>query len=69
VVGVSAEQTSLNTYVGNELLELTPAEREVYREVERGDYGVREFARATDREPGTIGNLLRRAREKIGRAE
>jgi len=37
----------------------------VYQAVEHGEYGVREFARRTDRQPGTVGNLLARARERI----
>lgn len=45
---------------------LTEAERDVYESVERGPYGVREYARLTDRAPGTVGNLLRRARAKLG---
>ena len=48
------------------LEELTDAEREVYVKVERGNLGPRELARETDRSPGTIGNLLSRARSKVG---
>ena len=44
---------------------LTDAEREVYDAVDQGEYGPREYARATDRSPGTVGNLLSRARNKI----
>jgi DNA-binding CsgD family transcriptional regulator len=43
---------------------LTDAEEEVYRACVLGDAGVREYARETDRSPGTVGNLLRRARDK-----
>jgi DNA-binding CsgD family transcriptional regulator len=46
--------------------DLTPAERDVYENVHRGPYGPREYARRTDRSPGTVGNLLRRARTKLG---
>jgi DNA-directed RNA polymerase specialized sigma24 family protein len=46
--------------------ELTDAEREVWEAVDCGDYGVREYARETDRSPGTLSNLLRRARENRG---
>lgn len=45
---------------------LTEAERDVYENVHRGPYGPREYARRTDRSPGTVGNLLRRARAKLG---
>lgn len=45
--------------------QLTDAERDAYEAVENGDYGVREYARATNRSPGTVGNLLRRARGKL----
>lgn len=44
---------------------LTEAEREAYEAVEQDGYGVREFARKTGRAPGTIGNLLRRARDQL----
>jgi hypothetical protein len=43
---------------------LTDAEAEVYQACVFGDTGVREYARETDRAPGTVGNLLRRARDK-----
>jgi DNA-directed RNA polymerase specialized sigma24 family protein len=46
--------------------DLTPAEWEVYEAVERRNIGPREYARRTDRAFGTVGNLLRRAREKVG---
>ena len=45
---------------------LTSAELDAYLTCELGDRGVREYARLTDRAPGTVGNLLRRAREKAG---
>jgi len=45
---------------------LTTAELDAYLTCELGDTGVREFARDTDRSPGTLGNLLARAREKLG---
>lgn len=51
---------------GDRLSSLTEAEREAYEKVEEGHWGVREFARHTDRSPGTLSNLLRRAREKLG---
>ncbi|WP_436934088.1 RNA polymerase sigma factor [Halovenus marina] len=46
--------------------QLTEAEREVYEAVEQDSYGMREFARKTGRSPGTVGNLLTRARQKVG---
>ncbi|WP_353617659.1 hypothetical protein [Natranaeroarchaeum aerophilus] len=44
---------------------LSEAELEAYEAVELGTSGVREFARQTDRKPGTISTLLRRARRKV----
>ncbi|NLV05289.1 sigma-70 family RNA polymerase sigma factor [Haloarcula rubripromontorii] len=57
-------QSSLFDYEPD-LSPLTDAEREVFKAVGMGQYGRREYARKTDRAPGTVGNLLRRAREKI----
>lgn len=51
--------------VGPSREELTPAERDVFEAVDEGPYGAREYARETNRSPGTISNLLRRARDKI----
>ncbi|MDS0279384.1 sigma-70 family RNA polymerase sigma factor [Halomicroarcula sp. S1AR25-4] len=48
-----------------DLSPLTDAEREVFEAVGMGRYGPREYARETERSPGTVGNLLRRAREKL----
>ena len=45
---------------------LTEAERDVWNSVETGEYGPREYARMTGRSPGTVGNLLARARAKMG---
>jgi hypothetical protein len=45
---------------------LTPAETEAFRACRApGHMPVREFARTTDRSPGTVGNLLRRADDKL----
>ena len=44
---------------------LTPAERDAFEAVDMGEYGPREYARNTNRSPGTISNLLRRARDKL----
>lgn len=57
-------QSSLFDYEPD-LSELTDAERDVYEAVGMGQYGPREYARETDRSPGTVGNLLRRARQKV----
>ncbi|WP_420182139.1 helix-turn-helix transcriptional regulator [Haloarcula sp. KBTZ06] len=57
-------QSSLFDYEPD-LSPLTDAEREVYEAVGMGQYGPREYARKTGRSPGTVGNLLRRAREKV----
>jgi hypothetical protein len=45
--------------------ELTPAELDSYLHCQLGSLGVRQYARQSDRSPGTIGNLLRSAREKM----
>jgi len=57
-------QSSLFDYEPD-LSPLTDAEREVYEAVGMGQYGPREYARKTGRSPGTVGNLLCRAREKL----
>jgi DNA-directed RNA polymerase specialized sigma24 family protein len=61
---MSAAQTSLGDYEAD-LSVLSEAEREAYEAVVLGDTGAREFARDTDRAPGTVGNLLRRARRRL----
>ncbi|MFC7057994.1 RNA polymerase sigma factor [Halovenus salina] len=58
-------QSSLFHFERN-LSELTEAEREVYEAVEQDGIGPREYARKTGRSPGTVGNLLARARQKVG---
>ena len=65
MVAVTAQQVQLTAFEGPSLSDLTQAEREVYEAVENGEYGAREYARETGRSPGTISNLLRRAREKL----
>jgi DNA-directed RNA polymerase specialized sigma24 family protein len=57
-------QSSLFDYEPD-LSVLTDAEREVYEAVDMGQYGPRQYARETGRSPGTVSNLLRRAREKL----
>lgn len=52
-----------------DLSDLTEAEREVFEAVEQDGYGAREYARKTGRSPGTVGNLLSRARGKVGGGE
>lgn len=45
---------------------LTDAEREAFRACRApGSMPVRKFARVTERSPGTVGNLLRRADDKL----
>jgi len=61
-----ASLTEFESATSPDTSQLTDAEREAYVAVERGDCGVREFARRTGRSPGTVGNLLARAREKLG---
>jgi len=65
---VSAQQTTLYDYEPS-VDDLTDAEYRVWMAVEDQDWGVREYARETERSPGTVGNLLRRAREKMGGSE
>ena len=48
-----------------DLSDLPDSEREVFEAVEQDGYGVREYARKTGRAPGTVGNLLRRARRRL----
>jgi DNA-directed RNA polymerase specialized sigma24 family protein len=61
---VSAEQTTLGAFAPD-LSGLTPAERDAFQAVRCGDDGPREYARKTDRSPGTVSNLLARAEEKL----
>jgi DNA-binding CsgD family transcriptional regulator len=56
-------QSDLDTW--EETAALTPVERDVWTWVENGPVGVREYARETRRSPGTVGNLLARARTKV----
>lgn len=49
-----------------DLQRLSPAQRRVYLACVEGEYGVREYARETGRSPGTVGNLLGRARDRLG---
>jgi len=56
--------TTLSDYEVD-LEDLTDAEEEIYRAVEIRGRGPREVARRTGRAPGTVGNLLARAREKV----
>lgn len=58
-------QSSLQHFEAD-LSELTDAQREVYEAIEKDGYGAREYARKTDRSPGTVSNLLRRARRRLG---
>lgn len=64
---MASNQTSLFEYEPD-LSVLTDAEREAYEAVRVDGAGVREYARRTDRRPGTIGNLLARAERKLGEA-
>lgn len=60
-------QTDLFEFESDEgTQELTDAERDVWENIENGPHGPREYARKTNRSPGTIGNLLSRAWEKKG---
>ena len=61
---MSSKQASLVDF-GPDLSVLTEAEREAYVTCRENGVGVREYARRTDRRPGTVGNLLRRAENKL----
>lgn len=61
---MSSKQASLVDF-GPDLSVLTDAEREAYITCRENGVGVREYARRTDRRPGTVGNLLRRAEDKL----
>lgn len=69
VVGVTAEQLSLSAFGAEadrpDLEDLTEAEKDAVMAVDLGPYGVREYARETGRSPGTVSNLLTRARRKV----
>lgn len=52
-----------------DLSSLSDAEYVAYQAVENEGYGVREYAREAGRSPGTVGNLLRRARRKLGEGD
>ena len=62
---MTLQQTQLGDFETTGLSDLTDGERDVYEAVENGEYGPREYARETERSPGTISNLLRRARRKL----
>lgn len=62
-------QSQLAEFVGvrrEDLDKLTDAERKAYVACRINGVGVREQARFSGRSPGTVGNLLRRAEEKLG---
>ncbi|EMA27319.1 sigma factor-like helix-turn-helix DNA-binding protein [Halobiforma nitratireducens] len=61
---MSSEQATLVDFEPD-LSALTDAEREAYRACRIEGTGVREYARETERRPGTIGNLLARAEAKL----
>jgi hypothetical protein len=58
------KQTTLGDYAPD-LSALTDAEYAAYMAVNDCGYGVREYARETERAPGTVGNLLARADAKL----
>jgi DNA-directed RNA polymerase specialized sigma24 family protein len=62
-----SSQSRLDAYgIDNDLSALLGAERKAFVAIEYNDVGVREFARHTERSPGTISNLLDRARRRLG---
>ncbi|WP_336001438.1 SWIM zinc finger family protein [Halorientalis halophila] len=56
----------LDDPVPTALDDLTPAETDAFLTCDLADVGVREYAEESGRAPGTVGNLLRRARDKVG---
>ncbi len=60
-----ARLTEFGTETDIDLSELTEAQRRAYVAVRLNGVGVREHARQTEREPGTVGNLLRRAEKRL----
>jgi len=48
-----------------DLSDLSPAEMDAYLTCDLAEIGVRRYAEVTDRSPGTVGNLLGRARQKL----
>ena len=50
-----------------DLSKLTVGERKAYVAVRLNGTGVRTHARETERSPGTVGNLLKRAEKKLRR--
>ncbi|DAC85283.1 sigma-70 family RNA polymerase sigma factor [Haloterrigena jeotgali icosahedral virus 1] len=59
------DEVDLEAVDEDDLERLTEAEREVVEATKLGDYGVREYGRKTERRPGTMGNLLATARERL----
>ncbi|MGM0592351.1 MAG: sigma factor-like helix-turn-helix DNA-binding protein [Halobacteriota archaeon] len=64
-----SRQARLSTFGSQsvDLSKLSKAERQVYVAVAVNGVGVRAHARETKRSPGTVGNLLARARQKLER--
>lgn len=63
---MSPAQTRLGDFEPD-LSDLTEAEREAFEAVDLGDLGPREYQRrAGYSSPGTVSNLLARARDKVG---
>lgn len=60
-------QSTFQQFSSRDLSALSPTERKAYLAVEEGDSGVREFQREQEwSSPGTVSNVLRRARRKLG---
>ena len=60
-----ARLTEFGTKTDVDLSRLTEAQRRAYVAVRLNGVGVREHARETERKPGTVGNLLRRAEKRL----
>lgn len=58
-------QASLFAYEPDELGQLSKMQRKVYTAVEDEGKGPRQLARDLELAPGTVGNHLQRAREKV----
>lgn len=63
---MNGQATLLEFDQSPDLSQLTQAERSAWEAIEEGDTGVREYQRLRGySSPGTVSNLLRRARRKV----
>lgn len=69
----TTEKTTWDEWAGHggegDLDALSDAQRAAYEAVENDGMGVREYARENDLSPGTVGNHLQAARERLGEVD